>query len=559
MSSNIVRHGSRAGGAIASLLLVALGGCAERSVRRTTNFIVPTITTLDELGPLCGQSQPSLVDVAIDDPDDPEYDHHPGGVVLRHVDPDGPLATAGLKVGDVLVRVGDTFLPNTEHPHLRLIEAIENEVSAGRAEFEVGYVRRGYPRATTIAVGLTSLDAGMPLDVHRFHDAANRGLGALAHAQRPDGSFATAADAPDARRCLVALAGLAFVAGGSGLEDGPHRSSVRRCLDFVRRRSSEPSGALAGAFVVQFLTELIGPEPNVDVLAALEQQVGELIQQQRAGDGGFSLGADDRALDWSVRSLATHAALTALGAAERVGVGIQNDVVERACAHVTSFTNGGFVAPTRDPSFDRRLEAGRSAWAAAGLLALGCSRFDPLLKEFLRYHDEYADEIDDAPTAGPLLLLGSGRLAWMRGRHEWERFVRDHRYRLVAAQRCDGSFTPLVRSTEPLDLERAIDGDAYHTAVATLLLLLPEGRLAATCAKRSHPIQKPRHGDGTIRADDGAAATDGPAPGDAPEGAPSMTFTSLEEAREFLKSMGLDPESAGLPPDDDDDDDDDDE
>lgn len=194
---------------IAMVLGAAVTGCdrGDESARRATSFIERDITDFQSLGPLRASGHPARQDVWLEDPDDPYSERHPGGFVLREIDPESPLVEE-CQVGDVLIRINREWLPNVANPTLPLIELIEHAVATDGTDIEIGFLRRGRPLSATVSLDLLPLDEGLPGMTARCDWMANRAIDWLAVAQTADGSFPTASASRDARLAVTALSTL---------------------------------------------------------------------------------------------------------------------------------------------------------------------------------------------------------------------------------------------------------------------------------------------------------------------------------------------------------------
>ncbi len=524
---------------LAALALSIVAGCGDRNPIpiRPKDYVDETVTSFRPITTLGIEGHPATIDLWVEE-GAARRPRHPGGFVVRVVAEDGPSA-GRLRVGDVIHRVADRDVANVEDPTVDLVAALEEAAAGeGRSEVTLGVLRRGRPAEATVELELGSLDEGLPGTPPRLLAMAERALDALAHAQSVDGGFASAEEAPDARLVVAATAGVAFLASGSDLERGARATNVRLCLEAVRREleAKEKLRVPGLAWATIFLGELLGRGPDPDLLALAAGTLGRLVAMQR-DDGGFPLGDPEESLGYCDRTFATHLALTAVGVAERAGIAPDAEVVPKACAYLKERMNGGEVVFSIADGFDRRTEAGRAGGAAVALRTLNVTRSDPFFTSLVEYHRPLAADVVDAPRGAPWHGLFAAVLAHQGGTGGRLTFHHAQKFRLVAWQRPDGSFA-IPRSPRPYTFEREADGAPLATAIGAILLRLGEGDLPLLLARRDHPMQPRRDGDGaSIETDGGAPAPEGP-----PDGAKVMKFGSLDEAREFLESMGIDPD-----------------
>ena len=86
------------------------------------------------------------------------------------------------------------------------------------------------------------------------------------------------------------------------------------------------------------------------------------------------------------------------------------------------------------------------------------------------------------------------------------------------------------------------DSEAWHTAIYALILLLQEDPLPSLLARSASGPAPQRDSDGKqLSSNEPATAT-----GQPPPGAKMMQFSSIDEAMEFMKSMGIDEDSVQM-------------
>ena len=521
--------------AAAAALAVSTVGCGDRTPVpiRPKNYVDESVTEFRAVATLGVTGHPATVGVWVREGEGKL--RHPGGFVVRSIDQTSPFA-GGLAVGDVIHRVGERDVPNVADPTLGLVELVEEAAAVGPVE--LGVLRRGRPTSTSAALTLGSLDDGLPGMTTRQSAMADRGLDALARMQGADGAFETAEDDPGARLLVASIAGLAFLSSGADLDDGARAMNVRLCVEAVKRELSAATAAkqvVPLAFATTFLAELVGGAGSMELMSDAASAFGPLVAAQ-SEDGGFPMVDAAESVGYSDTTFATQWAMLALGAAERAGMSAQGDAVERACASLKAHMNDGQVTFVTSDGFDRRVESGRAAGAATALRALNCQPTDPFFMRLVAYHRPLETDVVDAPRGRLFHLLSAALLARQGGPGSWRSFHHAHKHRFVTWQRADGAFDP-PRSRSPYAIEAAADGDALATAILSLILRLPAEETPLLLAKAEHPMQPRRDGDGKVVESSGPAA--GPKP---PPGGKVMQFNSLEEAREFLESMGVDPD-----------------
>ena len=501
-----------------------------------TNFIDAARTEHHQLGLLGVSGHPLGGDIAIMHE---EEEIHPGGVVITEVHTDTPLS-GRLRVGDVIVRIGDDFVPNKEDPTIDVIEMIESTIVDTSTEVPLGVYREGALTTLDWTPKVPSLNQGLPELPVRFATAIERGLAFLRTQQREDGSFSPRDDASLSERIiLTSFVGSAFVAGLEQDEDG----TVKGCLDFLKNtvEADAPLTPFAQASALHLFAQMMGGmPPDMSLIGPMGRTLAALRASQ-GEDGGWSAmgGESDESLGPNELTLTTNLALLALGSLERNGIQGDDELgtcIEKACAFLKAKTNDGRVFTRFDDDFDRRAEAGRSAGAALALHALGCPASDPFFTELGEYHQKYLSEVPSAPNAVLYHLMHSACLHRVLGRSSWESFYFEFRYLLMSLQCPDGSFAAIPHSSpERWPIDEALDSPAWRTALVVLTLAAKEGRLALF---HSPPQLRTRNSDGVLQESGSEAPGEGMPDMD---GKKVMQFNSLEEAQEFLKSMGVDP------------------
>jgi hypothetical protein len=622
---------------LAALLAASCGGSSAGSHAAEVHAGARTTT----LGWLGAHAQPlaSALDV-----DDEGERRTPGGLVIAELHEEGPLARAGARVGDVLVRTGEDWVPLAQDPTFELIERVEQAVSGGGEELTLAAWRAGALVELGIALDRPALEVGLPVEVERFRAGAAAALDRLVTWQRPEGGWPEGDGASEL--VVDALAGLALFSAAANETLPPEAvqpalaRAAERVEDLAARAGSGDSLGLALA--VSFLAERLGPLPPEVLLAAgprvirlgramelpdgaapsghmivfggpdgegmelappeggemrvfsvtgsgelpegltlpegveiqiagargetpaaegaigpaggeapelgallaehdparvaeLERlaEVVDLLLAAQAEDGGWGAAAED---DASARLLPTAYALMALGAAQRVGLELEADPIERGCKLLRELAREGKVAAAVARGADRRDEAGRAAAAAMAFLALGCPETDPFVQALVTYSDEAGRHLLGASSELAYHLLATALLRRRGGVSSWARFYEEFRVPLVCWQRPDGAFEiPLGRD----DAAQGESAPTFDTALGALLLELQSERLPALLALAENPLAPTVDGEGERQE---PAAPAGAPP--LPEGADQTV--DPEQVKQLLESMGIDPEDADM-------------
>jgi hypothetical protein len=321
-----------------------------------------------------------------------------------------------------------------------------------------------------------------------------RGLAWLAATQEPGGGWTADAghkqrddyrvfrSAESQRRAgsahlgVSSLAGLAFLAAGHVPGRGPHSPTVQRVIDYVTDHSLENGYLTDGgsrmyshAFATLFLSQVHGMLRAPAVEPSLRAAV-QLIVDAQTRFGAWRYTPYTTEGDLSV----TVCQLQALRAAREVGIAVPWTSIERAIEYVkeSRITDGRYRGTfyykiTGRGAFTRTTFAINAA-AVTSLHSAGVydeSEYGPALafieESYAEISDYYPDHYyfwyGNYYAAQALHLVGGAR--WTR---YWTRLRDD----LIRRQRADGSWRNDVGP-----------GDAFATAVACLLLQIPNGYL----------------------------------------------------------------------------------
>jgi hypothetical protein len=523
-------------------IAAAAGACSERTAPLPADYIDESITEFTNLGFLGATSHGAAASIKVPDPERTGQFLYPGGVVLREVDSNGPLSTAGLEPGDVVIRVVEDFLPAKEDPTMDFLARLENAFTAGKNEIKLGVLREGEVREVLLSLDPEALPPLNPGDLQRserYALAARNGLQYLKSAQKEDGSFPVSRPGADAGLAVASVAGLAFLAAGGLEEGGEYGENLSRCLAFVEAAlDKEEAGHLGGAFALLFLAEYVHQKKmDLSAMTLMAKGMQKVVAAQQE-DGGWLLGAADNETGYNERTLAAHWCLQGMGAAERAGVQMDNGLFEKACAYMKAHTNKGNVGFVPDEGFDRRSEAGRVAGILAAMRSISCSFSAPYMQKLFKYYTGYSKEIARAPLDESIHLLSAAVFSRQKGLPQWYLFNQENQVLLLSLQKGDGSFAPLPKPRrKPVPFLDDLSGPAWRTSVYTLLLLLQEDALPLLVAKADPAWTRTRDSDGKVQE---GGSQQGPAAGQPMEGQKTMMFTSIEDAIEAMKKMGLD-------------------
>jgi hypothetical protein len=303
-------------------------------------------------------------------------------------------------------------------------------------------------------------------------DSAQRGLAFLAAHQHPSGSYGQGSTQYRGNVAVSALAGLAFLAGGSTPDEGPYGEQVSAILDYILLHSEESGlivykpgqlqrGPMYGhGLATLFLAECYGMAPQREDLRPKLDKAVRLIIAVQNEQGGWRYATDSDDADISV----TAAQIMALRAAKNAGLHVPNTTIERCVEYVSACQNpdGGFMyqQPSGVSGF------ARTAMGVASLQSAGIYE-GPELEAAFEYMEQFRPRSDTDASQENYYFFGhyyavqsfrfEGGGAWTR----WYSAVRDD---MTSEQEPDGSwYSPI--STD------------YATACACIVLQTPNNYL----------------------------------------------------------------------------------
>ena len=297
---------------------------------------------------------------------------------------------------------------------------------------------------------------------------------------------------------LTALAALAFMAGGNGIDRGPEQRSLRRALDYLLEHQvpgGEPtegyftavddvrSQAHGHGLALLALTQAYTLSPQ----SARGRRIAEAIragvrrtEAAQGPDGGWYY--DPLPVDLTEGSV-TVCMLQALRGARNTGFEVDAGVVERAVSYVKSLQepSGGFSYS----KLERRTSVALTAGCLSTLHAIGIYEGREIEEGYLYVWRELALR-DEARAKG---LVGSeaqfpfyerlylAQALWHNPDAQvFRRWWSEEVPRLLVEQRPDGSW-PDRRFDDGGNRIEGRYGSAYSTAMNVLVLALPEGWL----------------------------------------------------------------------------------
>lgn len=293
--------------------------------------------------------------------------------------------------------------------------------------------------------------------------AVEKGLAYLSTRQLEDGALATSGYGRNVAVC--ALAGMAWLSGGSTPDRGPHGAELSRVTGyllehahqsgFITAEDAQSHGPMYGhGFATLYLAEVYGMSPRDDLRDKLERAV-ELIVGTQNAEGGWRYQPRPEDADLSV----TICQVMALRAARNAGIHVPRSTIDRCVDYVRRSQNP-------DGGFRYMLPAGSSAFprSAAGVVALYSAGVyeGPELTHGVEYLDQFLPANNRA-AADAHFFYGqyyAVQAMWQSGGERWQRWYPAVRETLIARQQADGSWPDAICPE-------------YGTAMATIILQMP--------------------------------------------------------------------------------------
>ncbi len=414
----------------------------------------------------------------------PGNDAGPGRLAVVLTLPDGPAAKAGLVAGDVIVGVGKRAFKDGSLA--ALAEALR-KAESGKGEVILLVERVGAARKQKIAMTIPTggKPAAKPTKGAGRTRLIEAALQWLAERQQSGGGYRQTLSGLNGSVCQTALAGLAWLAGGSDDETGPHADNVARAASFCAHNLGK--GSMGGApmrggknwdqtnwgvaHAAIFLGELYARRPSPDVKRALLAAGTSLAGRQEASGGWAHGPGGPNALGYVELNIVTGLALCGMGLATRAGFEVPPDVMKKAEAYLKASSGGGGVGYSANSGQAGQGNIGRTAvtWLGYRTLGLGKGGFAGQMK---RWASRNAGAVmgGHASLMQHILLAGVAAHA-IGGRAKttfWKTLERD----LILARAPDGSFQPRPWH-ESLSMGSNSDvtfGQVWTTAAWTIVL-----------------------------------------------------------------------------------------
>jgi hypothetical protein len=389
--------------------------------------------------------------------DVPFQDGGPAELVLAVVDPEGPAGRAGLTVGDVITGIGGKRFKEDES-----LEALADALVKARAkgELELSVEKGGEKSRVTITlpvgpeVGIVDKD---PLSDEARRAAQAFALRFLAAEQSDDGGLPAGLSGGTGRVVNASLAGLAWISGGSTLEAGDFAENLVEAVGFVCAQMEEKMGqelprtdpgqanwdqsnwslVYAGLFLGE--VHALAPSDRVkDVLAFIASDL--VLRQEKSGGYAHGPGGPN-ALDYVELNIVGALALMAFGAAERAGVEIDEDAVDRLVEYLDDSSSGGGVGYSTGAGQQGMGNIARSAATWRGMVLVGRGK-DGFAKQTKSYAKKEATNFLGGHASLMQHIFFGGIAAAALGGSDLKKWYGAMEREFVLAQAHDGSYQP---------------------------------------------------------------------------------------------------------------------
>ncbi len=384
-------------------------------------------------------------------------DAGPTRLRIELLHPDGPAAKAGLAVGDVIVGVGRrAFKEGSLEP---LAEALTKaESKKGELTLLVQRGGTGKPEKLAVALPVGGKAMAKPTKGEARRKLIDGALAWLAARQASSGGYAETLSGVNGAVVQTALAGLAWIAGGSTHTQGPYKDNLARAVTFVidhvgKRPSMVGGEGMRGgnnwnqtnwgvAHAAIFLGELHAHQPDPKLKRAL-LDLGTSLAERQEQSGGWAHGpGGPNALGYVELNILTGLALCGMGLASQAGYEPNAAVLELAEAYLQQSSNGdGGVGYSHKAGQRGQGNIGRTAgcWLGYETLGKGKSAWGQKTKKWTARH---AGDVmgGHASLMQHVLLAGvaAHALGSKGAKAFWAQCERD----LVLARAPDGSFQP---------------------------------------------------------------------------------------------------------------------
>ncbi len=392
----------------------------------------------------------------------PMADEGPNRLFVELLLPDGPGDKAGLQVGDVIVGAPKAFKDGSLAPIVAALLKTESGKSKGILTLRVERAGEKGTLKVPVEIPQGGKPAAKPMEDPHRQAIVDASLNWLADHQNADGGFPETLCGANGAVVQTSLAGLAWLAGGSDLTQGPYKSHVAGAAEFVSRtvgvgsglggRGGGTSDAPKGpswdqtnwgyAHAAIFLGELQQRSPDDGVKDKLIECGRSLAERQEASGGWAHGPGGANALGYLELNIVTGLALCGIGMAGQAGYEVPEDVIIKAAAYLSDSGGGdGGVAYSHKSGQRGQGNIGRTAGAWLGFKALGLGG-GKLAKKMEKYCRSHAGESMGGHASLQQHVFLSGVAAHAQGGEARKRFWATHTSELSLSRAPDGSFQP---------------------------------------------------------------------------------------------------------------------
>jgi hypothetical protein len=422
----------------------------------------------------------------------PANDGGPSRLEVAVLFPGGPADRAGLAVGDVIVGVGRSPFKAGARDALAAA-LVKAEAGKAKGKLTLLVERAGDRERIEVQIPVAGKDAAKPTHGAARERVLQAALAWLAERQDANGGFAETLSGRNGAVVMASLAGLAWLAAGSDLEQGPYREQVEKAAAFVAEGAGEtsrlPPGARGGsdrasrmqgmdqsnwgwAHAAIFLGELEARSPAPKIRAAL-QRCGETLATQQEPSGGWAHGpGGPNPLGYTELNIVTGLALCGLGMAQRAGWEVPAGVLEQADAYLRASSGGdGGVGYADSPGQRGQGNIGRTAGAWLGYRLLGRGRTD-WCRKLGKWTERHVDDVLGGHASLMQHVLLSGVAAHALGGKAQKRWWDALETDLVLARAPDGSLQarPWHESLQMGSNSDVTFGEVWTTAAWAVVL-----------------------------------------------------------------------------------------
>ncbi len=403
-------------------------------------------------------------------------------------------AAGHLRKGDVILTAGGRPFPKREDPVHLFSRAVEAAEASRTGILKLTVLRGGRPQKVAFKMRRTGPHSRTcPSRCKKCKAAAMAGLKYLADHQSGDGSFECFTGGINGKVAVTTVAGLAFLASGSVPGQGPFGKPIEKAVGYVMRNAGKESvfkSRMTGkgnmsqvnwnvGYAPWLLAEAYKTTGNPALLEKIKELCAAIVKNQETSGGWGHGPGGPNALNYVELEIVSNFCLTSLGAAQRLGVEVPKEPVDRAIEWIvaTSAGDGGVGYSTR-PGQQGFGDAGRTAGAIIAFHTLKLDRH-PFFGKMKSYFRRNMDKLIGGHVSPCMHLLSGAMAAKMEGRQTWKAYMNTFRDEFMAARCPDGSFS--ARPTkESQQLHHNTDrglGPAWITAHYTLVLLWNDSKL----------------------------------------------------------------------------------